>query len=65
MIKKGNKTDRTITVGNLVSLPEGEQFVICDPGWDEARLNRPVRVAFGMMLLCREGRARLSINLQE
>ncbi len=65
MIKKGNKTNRPVSAGSFVSLPEGEQFLICDPRWKEARLNYPVRFSFGTMLLCREGTARLSINLQE
>lgn len=65
MIKNGNKLNSSLAVGNFVSLPEGEQFVICDPEWSEARMNYPVRFAFGIMLLCRKGTAVLSINLQE
>lgn len=64
MMKNGNKTDKTLAAGNFISLPEGEEFVICDPSWRDARLGTPVRFSFGIMLLCRSGTAELSINLQ-
>lgn len=65
MIKNGNKRNKLLSVGDFVALPDGEQFVISDPDWSVARLNYPVRFAFGIMLLCRKGTAQLSINLQE
>lgn len=52
------------TSREFISMPEGEQFVVTDPDWQKARLNHPVRFGFGIMFLCRQGTADLSINLR-
>lgn len=66
MEKLGNNLNRKpyVSQREFIDLPEGEEFIVMDPEWQNARLNHPVRFGFGIMFLCRTGSADLSINLR-